>query len=303
MKDYLNEINERFEIRRKPEQKTDFFNYVCQEIGQNRVKEEVLEGKHRNIVIGDIEEADVIFTAHYDTPAASLIPNLMLPANKALAILYQMGYGVLLALLSLFIAMVADSLFEVGQAVTLLIYTALFFALFYLSTRAFTNKHNKNDNTSGVATVLSLAASNNAKNIAFVLFDNEEKGLLGSKAMNKKYEKIIKNKLVINFDCVGNGDQIIAIYKDGAQNHPLYKHFLSSLASTNSYKVTYIPFKKSLGNSDHKSFECSVGVVAAKKGRLVKFYTARLHTKKDTVASNQNVYYLAEKMQNFISMI
>ena len=44
--------------------------------------------------------------------------------------------------------------------------------------------------------------------VCFILFDNEEKGLLGSKALAKKYKNIKQNKLVINFDCVSDGDYL-----------------------------------------------------------------------------------------------
>ena len=39
-------------------------------------------------MIGSPEGADVIFTAHYDTPRRALIPNLMLPLNPVLKWIY-----------------------------------------------------------------------------------------------------------------------------------------------------------------------------------------------------------------------
>ena len=43
-------------------------------------------GKSRNVVMdlpGESEET-IVFTAHYDTPAASIFPNIMMPRNKPL---------------------------------------------------------------------------------------------------------------------------------------------------------------------------------------------------------------------------
>ena len=189
MKDYLNEVNDRFPIRKRAGEKTDFFEYVRSEIGEDRVKKETIEKQHNNIIIGDISEAKVVFTAHYDTPATSLIPNMMFPADKIKGMIFHFGYALLSAILCLLIAFSIGSIAGLDESGTLVIYLVLYFTFFYCTTRLITNKHNKNDNTSGVATVLSIASAVNEKKVAFVLFDNEEKGLLGSKALNKKYKK------------------------------------------------------------------------------------------------------------------
>jgi hypothetical protein len=77
---------------------------------------------------------------------------------------------------------------------------------------------------------------------------------------------------------------------------PLKKFIISD----EDFEIHHIPFKKSNGNSDHKSFPCGVGVVASRKGKLFKFVTGRIHTERDTVAESKNVRFLAEKMRQFI---
>ena len=303
MKDYLTEINEHFPIRKKAEEKSKFYDYVRSELGEGRVKRERLENKHENIIIGDISEAKVVFTAHYDTPATSLIPNMMFPANKILGMIIHMVYPVAMALLSLFAAYIVGDALGMGQSGIVILYLLLYFGVFYCSTRLITNKHNKNDNTSGVATVMSIASAINDGRVAFVLFDNEEKGLLGSKALNKKYKKLFDNKMVVNFDCVGNGDQMIFIAKEKAEKLPEYELLRSVITSDDSFEIHHLPFKKSLGNSDHKSFDCGIGVVASRRSRFVKFYTGRIHTERDTVANSENIYFLAEKMKHFIEKL
>ena len=303
MKDYLNEINNLFPIRRRAEQKLRFYDYVRSELGVERVKKEILEKKHENIVIGDISKAKVVFTAHYDTPATSLIPNMMFPANKVIGMMIQMAYPIAMALLSLFAAYLLGDAFGMGQSGIVIVYFVLYFGLFYCSTRLVTNKHNKNDNTSGVATILSIASGVNDNQVAFVLFDNEEKGLLGSKAFNKKHKKLFEDKMVINFDCVGNGDQMIFIANEKSVGLPEYELLKSILTPDDNFEIHHLPFKKSLGNSDHKSFACGVGVVASHRARFVKFFTGRIHTERDTVADSKNVYFLTEKMTQFIEKL
>ena len=303
MKDYLSEVNARLPIRRSKREKAAFIDYVCGEIGESRVKCEIIDKKHRNVIIGSISEAEVVFTAHYDTPPVSVVPNLMMPANKILNIVSNLAYPLFLAIVSMVLAIVIAASISANEFVLVLIYFILYFGSFYLSTRCFTNKNNLNDNTSGVATILSLAANTDNGKVAFILFDNEEKGLEGSKAFNKKHKDIMNNKLVINFDCVGNGDQIIISAKDAATKLAHFESLKTAILSNDAYTVHYINNKDNLGNSDHKSFPCGVCVVACSKGKRAQFYTGRIHTPRDVIADSNNISFIAEKMSNFIAMI
>ena len=303
MKNYFKEICSLFPIRRSKEQKSAFFDYVAGEFEPNRVKKDVLEKEHENIVVGDLQSANVIFTAHYDTPATSLVPNLMMPANKIINYVYHLGYPLVFALLSLAVAFGIGHLLSLELYYTVALYLVIYFVTFFAATRMVTNKNNVNDNTSGVATVLTLAKQINKKEVAFVLFDNEEKGLLGSKAMNKKYKDLLKDKLVINFDCVANGNEIIFIAKAGAEKSEKYALLKSCLTAENGFNLNYLPFKGSASNSDYKNFECGVGVMACTKGKFIKFYTGKIHTNKDTVGSEENVNYLVEQMLKFVNAL
>ena len=171
MKDYLSYLNEYYPIRRSKEDKEKFIEYIKEEVIDYNVSVETIKNEHNNIVIGDVENAKVIFTAHYDTPAAAIIPNLMLPKNKVLSHLYAFGMPIILALICLFISYVFTSLFKLPDVVFASIYVVLYLGSYYLLTRFFTNKNNYNDNTSGVATILSLIEMNKSDKIAFILFE------------------------------------------------------------------------------------------------------------------------------------
>ena len=303
MKDYLSEVNSLFPVRRSAVEKKRFIEYVSAEIGTERVCVETTD-KNNNVIIGDISAAKVIFTAHYDTPAASPIPNLMIPANKLISTFVHLLFPLALALISLLIAFGAGTLFSLDESATIVIYLALYFASFFGFTRLIPNKHNKNDNTSGVAAVMSLATDYHGEKAAFILFDNEEKGLLGSKAFNKKHKDMMKDKLVINLDCVGNGDNIIFTVKDTAEKLKEYSLLRCAFEENSAdFGICFIPFKKSSGNSDHKSFPASIGVMAAKRGKLVRFITGRIHTTRDTVASTENISFLTNRFNAFLSKL
>ena len=304
MFDYLNHVNDLYPIRRKEEQKESFRKYVLEEaqkLGYDAKVEKIKE--HNNVVIGNPEKAKVIFTAHYDTPAASLLPNLMMPRNIILGYLYVFGYPIILSLLCLAIAYGIVELSKLPFETTAIIFVVLYLGSFYLMTRTFVNKHNKNDNTSGVSTILSLMSQNQGKEVAYILFDNEEKGLLGSKAYNKTHKEFLENKLVINLDCVGFGKNLIFISKKDALKHEYYELLKSSVLETNEYTVNFYGTKGSMSNSDYKNFKCGIGLMTCGKKKLVGFCTPRIHTKYDTLADVRNIEFITENLTNFINKI
>ena len=304
MFDYLNHVNDLYPVRRSKEEKERFQKFVLEEAKKANLNAEIEQVKeHQNIIIGTPETAKVIFTAHYDTPAASIFPNIMMPRNIILGMIYQLSYPILLSLLSLVVAYVIAYILDQGVEVAALIYIILFLGSFYLLTRAFPNKHNKNDNTSGVAAILSLMMKCNNQNAAFILFDNEEKGLLGSKAYNKQHKEMLENKMVINLDCVGFGNNVIFISKKDAENHQYYNTLKNQVLSTNEYLVHFFGTKGSMSNSDYKNFKCGIGVMTCRKSSLVGFYTSRIHTKFDTVANSRNIEFITTNLTEFINKL
>ena len=187
---YLDFLNKNYPVRRTEEEKEAFRKYVREAFPDAGV-ELTADGKNKNIVIGDPLTAKVVCTAHYDTPAASLFPNLMIPRNKALFLLYQFAPIILLLAAALgggFLiadAIIRDRSSQEFMALFLVSYMVIYYGLFYIMYRVFKNPHNHNDNTSGVATILAMLeklSEEQKKSVAFILFDNEELGKKGSKA-------------------------------------------------------------------------------------------------------------------------
>ena len=156
---YLQHLVEKFPIRRSAEQKEAFRKYVLKEAASlgYRARVEQSGGKHDNIVIGNPEKAQVTFTAHYDTPAVNFLPNIMMPRNLPLFLGYQMLIvGIMLAA-ALIVGMIAHmALHEVRLAYIIgwLFYMGLLMLMIYGPS----NKHNVNDNTSGVSALLETMA-------------------------------------------------------------------------------------------------------------------------------------------------
>ena len=311
MKDYLSEIDARFPVRNSVAQKAAFREYALAEARTGAVpaREEENEG-HTNLIFGDPAAAQVIFTAHYDTPRRGLLPNLMLVTNPALAWTYRLGTMIPLllapalaaawgvwALLDLDWALMSHRLLLLG------VYTAVYFGMFYLMFRGPANKRNRNDNTSGTATVLGLLQLvGNRAGVACILFDDEEKGKKGSKAFAAAHPEIKENALIVNLDCVGNGDTHIFCGTDAAQEDPLYETLQQAMADS-GLSHRFFPAGKARMNSDHKSFDKGVGVCACRRKPFVGYFTDRIHTARDTVADPETVARLADALAAFARRI
>ena len=295
-----------YQVRKTGSQKTAFIEYVKQFAEGKGYKFNVEKGSFglRNIVIGDPDNAKVVFTAHYDTCPVLPFPNFITPKKIVYYVLYQLliTVGLIAAaiggasLITFLItaALTALSVPDIAiKAVEMLIWEAVYFGVLALVLFGPANKHTANDNTSGVITLMEIMADmpEAAKDrFAFVFFDLEETGLFGSSDFAKKHGNTMKNKLLINFDCVSDGNNILLVLKkDAAGFAPLLEKCFTSNETFNvdiRSKGVFYP-------SDQAKFPCGVGVAALKYSeRLKTEYMDRIHTPKDTVFEEANVQFL-----------
>ena len=304
---YLDYINANYPIRNTNEQKYAFRRYVVEcikEKGSVVEVEETKDGKNKNIVIGNPSTAKVILTAHYDTPWASWFPNIMIPKNLIVFYAYQFLPVILMLSISLALAYLIGFVIMNDRNAYILSFLILYYGLFFLSFRGFKNKNNHNDNTSGVATVLEIMSQIGVKekeNVAVILFDNEEKGKKGSAAYYKDHKEIMDDKFLINFDCVGNGNNIIFIAQPKAVDSKEYSLLKSAFDLSDDFNLDFSTHKEGNSNSDHKNFPKGVACVACKKAKLGLLYTPRIHTSADVIANNVNIDFIAKNISSFIS--
>lgn len=301
----LDYLNENYPVRKSESEKEGFRTYVTETLAKQGIEahvEKTSDGKNNNIVIGDPCEAEVIYTAHYDTPASSPMPNVMMPLNRVLYFAYQFVPVILLLAFSLglsyLIGMVFLNDFYAYFALFMILYYGSFFVLF----KGFKNPHNHNDNTSGVAVVLSIIeklSDDERKRCAFILFDNEEKGKKGSAAYFKDHKEKLKQRLLINFDCVGDGKNIVFIAQKGARDSARYSLLKQVFGSDDGYDLIFTDSKHGDSNSDHKNFPCGIACVACNKTRGGILYTSRIHTPRDTFASAENIEFLSRNICEF----
>lgn len=256
-----------------------------------------------NLVIGDPQRARYLVTAHYDTCARLPFPSLITPCNFWTFLLYQVFICLMLMLPAMAVGGLVGYLlhsFDIGY----FLFVVLLWAAIVLMLIGPANSSNVNDNTSGVVTLLEIARSIpelHRKDVCFVLFDLEEAGLIGSASYKKKHKREIPNQLVLNLDCVGEGDDIYffptaKLKKSKERLAPLQK--LAGGYGKKSIAVRTKGF--SIYPSDQSNFPYGVGICALKRGRA-GLYLSRIHTPRDTVLDETNVNILRAALTTLIS--
>ncbi len=302
-------ILERLQIRKTKKQKEQFRAWLCDTLEREGYKPTVEKAKTRmashNVVVGDPAKAKILLGAHYDTCAAMPFPNFITPRNFVFYLIYQLLLTAVIFIVAAIPAAIAAWLGAEKQAVLLIWYAALLFCL-WLMMAGKANKHTVNDNSSGVMTLLEIALAlpvQQRDKVCFVFFDNEEKGVLGSAAFAKLHKKEIAETLMLNFDCVSDGDYI-QFYptKKPKKDEALLNRLEQMFPSTHEKTVEVV---RSFGfyPSDQRAFPMGVAVCALKKKPLIGYYMDRIHTKRDTILDEENLMLLRDGVLRLIDTI
>ena len=302
MNEISKEILEKYQIRKTRKQKTAFIEFLRAHYPDLKIEDDAV-GYSRNIVIGNPDTAKAVFGAHYDTCAVMPFPNFIMPKSITLSILYAFVLVIPMAIIASVVGNAAGWIFG-DPSLTGLFTLLTYWVVLFLMILGPANKHTVNDNTSGVITLIELMDSMTEEERAqscFVFFDNEEKGLFGSSTFAKEHKETMKEKLLINFDCVSDGDYLMLIPDKKSfpeLSEKLEAAFVNAGDKTvliESAKFVYYP-------SDQKNFKKNIGVAAFKKSKL-GLYMDRIHTPRDTVMDERNIKVLVSGMKNFLSGI
>ncbi|WP_294465931.1 M28 family peptidase [uncultured Anaerofustis sp.] len=308
MYDFINEIFDKYQVRKSYNDKSKFIEYLESIFNKLGIKFNIDNHgrmiKSRNIIVGDIDEADTIFTAHYDTCAKLPFPNFITPKNIFIYLLYSLFLAFLMIMSAFICAFIAELLFH-KSLISRLIYMFILFMDIYLMIFGKPNRHTANDNTSGVITLLTIIHGLDREYMnktAFVFFDNEEAGLVGSSAFKKKY-KNLNYKLIINFDCVSDGDNIMFVCSKKAKFDKKFEILEENLnKEKENYKKNVLieNTKNTFYPSDQMIFKKSIGVAALKKKPIIGYYMNKIHTNKDVVFDKRNIDFISKVMINVI---
>ena len=302
-----NKIMAEMQVRKSKKQKEHFRAWLCGELEAAGYAPTVEKGfAARNVVVGDPDKAQVLLTAHYDTQAVLPIPNFITPRNLFFFLLYQIA--IVLPLL-IVLAVVEGVLLSFAPEAVLWwlmplasMGICIFFIWWILDGKA--NKHTANDNTSGVLTLLETALAlppEHRDRVCFVFFDNEEKGMFGSAAFAKKHKQVRKNTVVLNFDCVSDGDSIQFFPQNKLKKDETALKRMEAAFLPTGDKDVQVVRGFSMYPSDNANFKRGVGVCALKHRPVVGYYMDRIHTSRDTVLDEANIALLRDGALRYIA--
>ena len=278
--------------------RADVMAYL-QELGYT-CNPETEKNKAVNLVIGDPDKARYLISAHYDTPPTLGIPNLCLPCNAMLSGLKFMVAVAFGACCSTGAVLLLRSGNILGGILLILL-----IALDFLVARfAPANVNNANDNTSGVVTLLEIARSMPLAyrdKVCFLLFDLEERGLKGSAAYRKAHKAVTENQILLNLDCVGDGDHILLMPSKKLRKNADFIRKLRYIGGWFGKKqILTIDKGYCVYSSDHKNFPLAVGIGAFHKRKGLGFMLNKIHTKHDINLEITNVNLLRAAMITLI---
>ena len=297
------DVLHQFPVRKTKKQKQEFRDAVCtyaRELGYE-CSVERRNLSCQNVLFGDPEKANYLVTAHYDTCAALPVPNFLIPCNLAVFILQQLVLWCGIILVSAFLGAVAGLV--LGETAVPVVCCVILFGIIALMLLGPANKSNANDNTSGVVTLLEILRTmpeNQRDKVCFVLFDQEEAGLIGSSFYRSQHRKASDHQIVLNLDCVGDGDHLMMFPTKKLKKD---RKKLTSLYRACGYfgKKSLVVHEKGFAiyPSDQMVFPYGVGICALRKSK-VGLYVGKIHTSKDTVLEETNVNILRAALTSFI---
>lgn len=304
MTDLSEKILKDYQVRRTKKQKIRFINFLKEYIPDLKVEEGGFL-HNRNIIVGDVDKANVIITAHYDTCAILPMPNFVMPKNIIISILYSFLLIIVLSIPFATLATLAYLVLKIDiylfTNICSLLY-CLYIVLFLLI--GVPNKHTANDNTSGVISLCEMIMQMPSElqgKVAFVFFDNEENGLFGSMFFAKKHKNAIKDKLVINIDCVSDGDHFLIIENKKAQNK-YHNKVMSVFKNTNNKFIHIEKSSTTYYPSDQINFPIYIVCSAMHKNAL-GLYMNRIHTKRDIIFDKDNITFLTGRLIDFLKQL
>lgn len=294
------DVLRKFPVRKTEKQKQDFRSAVVAYAASfgYRCKTESGSFGGQNLVIGDPSKAAYLVTAHYDTCARMFLPNLITPCNFWAFLGYQIFITLVITVLPVIPAILIGmyTTFETG-------YIAWYFGfigIFLLMMRGPANPTNANDNTSGVVTVLEIAKSlptEHRHKVCFILFDMEEQGLIGSKSYRKAHKTETNNQIVLNLDCVGDGNELMIFPTKRLSKDSAKMDFLRKMIHTEGEKSLKLHEKGfSVYPSDQRNFPYGAGFAAFKRKKGIGLYCDKIHTRRDTVLDENNVNMLRDRI-------
>ncbi len=256
------------------------------------------------LLLTQCEQPSVIFLAHYDTPTKlpfwiSWLYQVWGHTRQISAILFLL---ILLQIPRVLRVFVPDLILldTISSLVPILL-------LLSLSVMLIPNRHNREDNTSGVLGLMALAdylkdKPGIQKQVQFAFLDNEELGLLGSLALKKHWDDAgypYPQADIISLDCIARGRKPLLIYHKSAHlAQKLLPAIQSYLPETKLMNMGIMPL------SDNYTFQHLGAVdISFANPALVPggYYIPRIHCSSDKDFTPERFWPLVQALGQYVT--
>jgi len=305
LKELYTELDQ-FPKRLKRKDKTKFLDFISEKMESFGYETKYSKGRYIARCINlesDNDNSEVILGAHYDTP--TILPFYF----EFFFRLFGHTRQFLLMFAIFFLVAVLTPVFLKIEGLDCLLKAIKW--TFYLSFLGMLipNPNNKNDNTSGVATLLDIAEKI-SKNpdlktkLKFVFFDNEELGLLGSLMQRNKWKKEgfdVSNKKFISIDCVAHGEIPVILY----QKNPEIANQLSNAFFQNDTlsKVVRLPFYPVSDNYAFGKYGAANISWMNKSWIPGGYYIKNVHSPRDNYVDYDKIEIISDSVIDFIKNV
>ena len=307
MKQFHAAIMEQFPVRRKKEERKAFRDWClqqAQEAGWSARIEETDRTRQQNVVIGDPDHAQVLFTAHLDTESNLPFANPVFPRNFPLTVCWHLLVLIVLLAISGLITDLCSLVIHQNQVLWWILIGTYLAQLIYLGEGP-SNRNNANG-SSGLAAALELMAAlpeEDRDKCAFILFDGFGNGRRGSKGYAKIHLELAYMRMFVNLDSVGVGDRMLLISTSMARRCTGYRLMERVLADTEGKQVFFADSKLSMCSSDAKSFKCGIDLIACTQKSGIGNVVSHLRTKKDTVCDSANLEWVVRAFTDYLHQL
>ena len=126
---------------------------------------------------------------------------------------------------------------------------------------------------------------------------------MGSAQFRKQHKASTENTVVLNLDCVGDGNIIQLTPVKKARKDPALLDKLSVICKPIGQKELRLRSQGFYGgSSDHKNFPYGVAIMAFKQKKGIGLYCNRIHTWRDTILDTENVAVIRDALIAFLGM-
>jgi hypothetical protein len=139
------------------------------------------------------------------------------------------------------------------------------------------------------------------EHVQFVFLDNEEWGLIGSKALKRLWQKqgyLDGNPQIINLDCVSRGQKPLVVYhEDGHLAKAVLPYLQHHIPTAEAFDMKGIPLSDNFTFRDIGSIDISLAEPSIIPGG---YYIPRVHTPKDDDFFPARLLALIEGLTDFL---